>query len=175
MKLCDRCRVSGCLLTYGGKACREARKQECSDVVFTRADKIREMDDEELAVVVMCPHDGDEKVIYSCVDQEHNTWNCRGCGYIETFEADGPVENGWNFCPGCGHEIEVEAVSPCPFDNGNCMCQFCEAQCNNGLNCSDCRCEGKPVHDIHLCTGFVGDITQYIRNWMRHHGGKAET
>lgn len=24
----------------------------------------------------------DEKVIYSCVDQEHNTWNCRGCGYI---------------------------------------------------------------------------------------------
>lgn len=95
----------------------------------------------------------DEKVIYSCVDQEHNTWNC----------------------PGCGHEIEVEAVSPCPFDNGNCMCQFCEAQCNNGLNCSDCRCEGKPVHDIYLCTGFVGDITQYIRNWMRHHGGKADT
>lgn len=88
---------------------------------------------------------------------------------------DGPVENGWNFCPGCGHEIEVEAVSPCPFDNGNCMCQFCEAQCNNGLNCSDCRYEGKPVHDIHLCTGFVGDITQYIRNWMRHHGGKADT
>lgn len=36
MKLCDRCRVSGCLLTYGGKACREARKQECPDVVFTR-------------------------------------------------------------------------------------------------------------------------------------------
>lgn len=39
MKLCDRCRVSGCLLTYGGKACREARKQECPDVVFTRADQ----------------------------------------------------------------------------------------------------------------------------------------
>ena len=58
MKLCDRCRVSGCLLTYGGKACREARKQECPDVVLTRADKIREMDDEELAVVIMCPHDG---------------------------------------------------------------------------------------------------------------------
>ena len=53
-------RLSGCLLTYGGKACREARKQECPDVVFTRADKIREMDDEELAVVIMCPHDGDE-------------------------------------------------------------------------------------------------------------------
>lgn len=49
MKLCDRCRVSGCLLTYDGKACREARKQECPDVVFTNADKLREMDDEELA------------------------------------------------------------------------------------------------------------------------------
>ena len=49
MKLCDRCRVSGCLLNYGGKACQEARKQECPDVVFTNADKIREMDDEELA------------------------------------------------------------------------------------------------------------------------------
>lgn len=49
MKVCDRCRVSGCLLNYGGKACRNARKQECPDVVFTHADKIREMDDEELA------------------------------------------------------------------------------------------------------------------------------
>lgn len=29
-------------------------------MVLTRADKIREMDDEELAVVIMCPHDGDE-------------------------------------------------------------------------------------------------------------------
>ena len=71
--------------------------------------------------------------------------------------------------------ITIIMMNMSSFDNGNCMCQFCEAQCNNGLNCSDCRCEGKPVHDIHLCTGFVGDITQYIRNWMRHHGGKADT
>lgn len=49
MKLCDRCRVPGCLLNYGGKACQEARKQECPDVVFTNADKLREMDDEKLA------------------------------------------------------------------------------------------------------------------------------
>ena len=49
MKLCDRCRVPGCLLNYGGKACQEARKQEGPDVVFTNADKLREMDDEELA------------------------------------------------------------------------------------------------------------------------------
>ncbi len=49
MKLCDRCRVPDCLLNYGGKACQNARKQECPDVVFTHADKIREMEDEELA------------------------------------------------------------------------------------------------------------------------------
>lgn len=49
MKLCDRCRVSGCLLNYGGKACQDARKRECPDVVFTRADTIRAMSDEELA------------------------------------------------------------------------------------------------------------------------------
>lgn len=60
MKLCDRCRVSGCLLDYGGKACHEARKKECPDVVFTNADKIREMDDETLAAVVMCPHHGNK-------------------------------------------------------------------------------------------------------------------
>lgn len=29
MKLCDRCRVPGCLLDYGGKACQEARKKHC--------------------------------------------------------------------------------------------------------------------------------------------------
>lgn len=60
MKLCDRCRVPCCLLDYGGKACQEARKKYCPDVVFTNADKIREMDDEALAVAIMCPHDGDK-------------------------------------------------------------------------------------------------------------------
>ena len=59
MKVCDRCRVPGCLLDYGGKACRNARKQECPDVVFTNADKIREMSDEELAAIIMCPVNGD--------------------------------------------------------------------------------------------------------------------
>lgn len=49
MKLCDRCRVPGCLLDYGGKACKNARKQNCPDVVFTNADRVREMNDEELA------------------------------------------------------------------------------------------------------------------------------
>lgn len=67
MKVCDRCRVRGCLLDYGGKACRNARAQECPDVVFTHADKIREMDDEELAVAIMCPYDLDED---SCAKRE---------------------------------------------------------------------------------------------------------
>ena len=43
----------------------------------------------------------DEKAVYTCVDQEHDAWRCRRCGYIEDFEADGPEENGWHFCPGC--------------------------------------------------------------------------
>ena len=116
-----------------------------------------------------------EIAVYSCVDQEHNTWICRECGYMENFEADGPAENGWRFCPGCGHEIEAEAVKPCPFDNRVCACQLCEKQCNNGLNCAECRRAGKAVHTIELCTGFVGDIKQHVRNWMRHNGEKSDT
>ena len=68
----------------------------------------------------------EKSTVYECVDREHDAWRCRACGYIENFEADGPTENGWHFCPGCGREIIVEAVNPCPFDNDNCMCQFCE-------------------------------------------------
>lgn len=56
MKVCDRCRVSGCLLDYGGKACHDARKRDCPDVFFTNADRIREMSDADLAVLLakMC-------------------------------------------------------------------------------------------------------------------------
>lgn len=49
MKLCDRCRVPGCLLDCGGAACGNARKRDCPDVVFTNADKIRDMGNEEMA------------------------------------------------------------------------------------------------------------------------------
>lgn len=48
-----------------------------------------------------------EKTQYICIDQNHDTWSCNSCGYIETFEADGPEENGWKFCPACGREIVV--------------------------------------------------------------------
>lgn len=109
----------------------------------------------------------EKSAVYECVDREHDAWRCRACGYIENFEADGPTENGWHFCPGCGREIIVEAVNPCPFDNDNCMCQFCETPCNNGLNCSDCAHEGKTVHDVLLCTGFNGSMEQYTENWKR--------
>lgn len=72
----------------------------------------------------------------------------------------------------------MEAVNPCPFDNDNCMCQFCETPCNNGLNCSDCAHEGKAVHDVFLCTGFDGSVKQYVANWKRKQmeelGGERE-
>ena len=48
-----------------------------------------------------------KKTVYTCADREHDAWICGACGYIEDFEADGPVENGWRFCPACGREIEV--------------------------------------------------------------------
>lgn len=49
MKLCDRCRVSGCLLNYLGTPCRNARHDLCPDVLYTNADAIREMDDRDMA------------------------------------------------------------------------------------------------------------------------------
>ncbi len=45
---------------------------------------------------------------YKLVDENHNTWACEKCGYIETFEADGPFENGWEICPHCGRHILEE-------------------------------------------------------------------
>lgn len=49
MSICDRCRVSGCLLEPLGKACESTRKRECPDVIYTNADHIRSMSDEDLA------------------------------------------------------------------------------------------------------------------------------
>lgn len=48
MKLCDRCRVSGCLLNYLGPACVNARKKTCPDVQLNRAEIITGMDMDEL-------------------------------------------------------------------------------------------------------------------------------
>lgn len=48
-KLCDRCRVPGCLLNYLGKACQHARNRECPDVQYTVADYISDMTAAEMA------------------------------------------------------------------------------------------------------------------------------
>ena len=48
----------------------------------------------------------EEKTKYKLVDPEHNTWMCQECGFMASFEADGPFENGWNVCPHCGDVID---------------------------------------------------------------------
>lgn len=42
---------------------------------------------------------------YSCIDEQHNIWKCENCGYMTSFEADGPEENGWDCCHSCGEKI----------------------------------------------------------------------
>ncbi len=42
---------------------------------------------------------------YELVDEAHNSYKCEKCGHIEQFEADGPYENGWSYCPHCGNLI----------------------------------------------------------------------
>ena len=53
-------------------------------------------------------------------------------------------------------------VRPCRFGVNTCMCCWCEIPCNNGLNCFECNAEEKAVHNIYLCTGFIG-----IPPWKR--------
>lgn len=35
-------------------------------------------------------------------------WMCSSCGVEWYFEADGPVENGSNYCPRCGAKMDLE-------------------------------------------------------------------
>ena len=42
---------------------------------------------------------------YKLVDEDNNNWECEVCGHMERFEADGPIENGWNVCPVCAVPI----------------------------------------------------------------------
>lgn len=44
----------------------------------------------------------------------------------------------------------------CEFKNPECLCQWCEEPCNNGLQCAECKQLGKGVHNCYMCTGFVG-------------------
>lgn len=78
MKMCDRCRVPGCLLNYNGKSCEKARAEYCPDVVYTNADHIREMTDEELGLFL-----GEWA-------ERHLAWMCDGTG-----EALAWLEEAW--------------------------------------------------------------------------------
>ncbi len=49
-----------------------------------------------------------ETTVYDCAGPERDAYVCRKCGHIENFEADGPEENGWRFCPKCGRLIMKE-------------------------------------------------------------------
>ena len=46
-----------------------------------------------------------ERTKYCLVDEASITWMCKECGFMASFEADGPFENGWNVCPHCGDAI----------------------------------------------------------------------
>ena len=43
-----------------------------------------------------------EKCKYKIIDEEHNIYQCEACGYIVELEADGPFENGLDYCAHCG-------------------------------------------------------------------------
>lgn len=62
----------------------------------------------------------------------------------------------------------MEDKDLCKFGNAECMCQFCLDQCNHGLNCDDCKHEGKAVHSVSLCTGFTGSYDDYLENWKKN-------
>lgn len=42
---------------------------------------------------------------YTLVDSDNNVYQCSTCGALEQFEADGPYENGWSYCPYCGKPL----------------------------------------------------------------------
>lgn len=48
------------------------------------------------------------KTAWVLVDPEHNVWQCRECGCLHQFEADGPEENSFDYCPYCGLEILIQ-------------------------------------------------------------------
>lgn len=54
MKLCDKCPgYSRCCLNYLGSVCKFWRKKNAPDVVYTIADCIRDMSDEQLGIFLL--------------------------------------------------------------------------------------------------------------------------
>jgi len=72
MKLCDRCRVSGCCLDYLGKACANARSQECPDIQPNNAELIHNMRLDELAVFLTTW--AQEAKVWQCNFKEARGW-----------------------------------------------------------------------------------------------------
>ena len=86
MKLCDRCRVDGCLLNYGGKACENCRT----------AALVESIPAADVAPVV------------------HARWvdgKCSNCGAdIPTDDAhDAIFESECHYCYYCGAKMDGEA------------------------------------------------------------------
>lgn len=50
----------------------------------------------------------DEQTRYAAIDADYNVWQCEKCDHMERFEADGPYENDWSFCPHCGRAIRSQ-------------------------------------------------------------------
>lgn len=46
-----------------------------------------------------------ETTVWFEQDQEHDVWQCGECGHLHKFEADGPEENSFDYCPYCGRMI----------------------------------------------------------------------
>lgn len=113
MKLCDRCRVAGCLLNYGGKACKNARKQNCPDVVFTNADRVREMNDEELAKFMLSSNGA-----AYCKNNDRDS-TC----YCGTHAEEEPRRQQGDFCQYCGHRLR-EIGRECFCNNVNCQNRY---------------------------------------------------
>lgn len=42
---------------------------------------------------------------YRRINQERPVYQCGECMHLAEFEADGPFENMWDFCPYCGRRI----------------------------------------------------------------------
>ena len=56
-----------------------------------------------------------EKCNYKRIDAEHNVYQCEACGHIVKLEADGPFENGLDYCAHCGREIAYPFQCDCGY------------------------------------------------------------
>jgi len=82
---CDNCRYA----RTSGLACRVSK-------LFRDAER-------EIQQII----EREEHAMWECIDAEYNVWTCRECGYLTRFEADGPMENGVDFCPRCGKKVVI--------------------------------------------------------------------